>query len=73
MPNRLHVGAERLTIYLRKRINLTKDPFEQQDLAISQPQELRRMMQGLFSALDRQHAVYPIGEDGVTPLKPELP
>ena len=53
--------------------NLSEDPFEQQDLATSQPQELRRMMQSLISALEKQHAVYPMGEDGVTPLKPELP
>jgi arylsulfatase A-like enzyme len=53
--------------------NLSEDPFEQQDLATSQPQKLRRMMQGLIAALEQQHAVYPVSKDGVTPLKPELP
>jgi len=53
--------------------NLAEDPFEQQDLATSRPQELRRMMQGLIAALEKQQAVYPVGEDGATPVKPKLP
>jgi arylsulfatase A-like enzyme len=52
---------------------LAEDPFEQQDVASSQPQELRRMMQALIAALDKHDAVYPVDQDGVTPLKPKLP
>jgi arylsulfatase A-like enzyme len=52
--------------------NLSEDPFEQQDLAASRPEELRRMMQGLIAALEKHHAVYPVDKDGATPLKPEL-
>lgn len=53
--------------------HLSEDPFEQQDLSASRPQELRRMMQGLIAALERQQAVYPVDKDGATPLKPKLP
>lgn len=53
--------------------NLSEDPFEQQDLASSRPQELRRMMQSLIATLEEQDAVYPMGEDGATPLEPQLP
>jgi len=53
--------------------HLSEDPFEQQDLSASRPQELRRMMQGLIAALERQKAVYPVDKDGATPLKPKLP
>jgi arylsulfatase A-like enzyme len=53
--------------------NLTKDPFEQQDLAASHPAELRRMMQELITGLERQNAVYPVEQDGTTPVKPKLP
>lgn len=53
--------------------NLADDPFEQQNLAPSQPKELRRMMESLIAALEQQDAVYPVDKDGLTPLKPELP
>ncbi len=53
--------------------HLSEDPFEQQDLSASRPQELRRMMQGLIAALEKQKAVYPVDKDGTTPLKPKLP
>ncbi len=52
---------------------LAEDPFEHQDLATSRPKELRRMMQGLITALERHGAVYPVDQDGVTALKPTLP
>lgn len=52
---------------------LADDPFEQQDQAASRPEELRRMMQGLIAALEKADAVYPVGQDGVTRLKPVLP
>lgn len=53
--------------------NLADDPFEQNDLAGSRPEELRRLMQGLIAGLERQHAVYPIAKDGSGPVKPQLP
>ena len=53
--------------------HLTEDPFEQKNLANGRPDELRRMMQGLIAGLERQEAVYPVGEDGKTPVKPKLP
>jgi arylsulfatase A-like enzyme len=53
--------------------NLTEDPFEQNDLAASRPDELRRMMHGLIAALQQHDAVYPVEKDGVTPRMPKLP
>lgn len=51
--------------------NLTEDPFEQNDLASSQPVDLRRMMQAI-AELERHNAVYPVSTDKV-PLEPKLP
>lgn len=53
--------------------HLGKDPFESQDLAASEPAQLRRMMQGLIAALEDHEAVYPVDDDGTTRLKPLLP
>jgi len=53
--------------------HLSEDPFEQQNLALAQAGELRRMMRGLIDALEKQDAAYPVDEDGVTPVKPKLP
>lgn len=53
--------------------HLDDDPFEQKNLATSQPIELRRMMRGLIAALENHGAVYPVGEDGITPLRPQMP
>lgn len=53
--------------------NLKTDPFEQQDLADARPTELRRMMRRLITALEECHALYPVDNDGTTPLKPRLP
>ena len=53
--------------------NLAQDPFEQKNLATSEPAELRRMMQGLIAALEQQNALYPVDKDGTTPLKPKQP
>jgi hypothetical protein len=30
-------------------------------------------MQGLIAGLEAQKAVYPVGPDGTTPVKPEMP
>jgi arylsulfatase A-like enzyme len=53
--------------------HLADDPFEQQDLAATQPDQLRRMMQRLIAALEQHQAVYPVDQDGTTPLKPRMP
>ncbi len=53
--------------------NLAKDPFEQKNLAAAETSELRRMMQGLITGLEKQGAVYPIDKASGAPLKPKLP
>lgn len=53
--------------------NLLDDPFEQNDLAASQPEQLRRMMEGLVAQTEAHGARYPVAEDGKTRLKPLLP
>jgi len=50
--------------------NLAKDPFEQKNLSTAKPDQLRVMMQGLIAGLERQNALYPVGRDGATPLRP---
>jgi len=52
--------------------NLVEDPFEQQDLRVSRPNDLRRMMQALIKMLAEQHALYPVDKDGKA-LEPLLP
>ncbi len=53
--------------------NLKADPFEQKNLAASEPKELRRLMQGLIAGLEKQHAVYPVDKETRQPAKPKLP
>lgn len=53
--------------------NLQTDPFEQSNLAQSQPDQLRRMMKNLVAALDAHHATLPVDKDGVTRLTPQIP
>ena len=53
--------------------HLGDDPFEQKNLAPTHPDDLRRMMRDLIAALERHHAVYPVDQDGTTPVKPRLP
>ncbi len=53
--------------------NLARDPFESQNLANSHPAELHRMMQELIAGLKAQQALYPVDQDGTTPLHPLLP
>jgi hypothetical protein len=50
--------------------HLADDPFESTNLAVTRPGELRRQMEALISSLETCHALYPVGEDGLTPLKP---
>ena len=53
--------------------DLAGDPFEQDNLAASRPEELRRMMRGLIASLESHNAVYPLDEDRTTRRKPKLP
>ncbi|MCB1279845.1 sulfatase [Prosthecobacter sp.] len=53
--------------------NLKDDPFEQKNLATTNPAELKRLMQGLIAGLEAQHAVYPVEKGTTTPVKPQLP
>lgn len=53
--------------------NLRSDPFEQNDLAQTNPAELKRLMQGLIAGLEAQNAVYPVEKGTQTPVKPKLP
>jgi arylsulfatase A-like enzyme len=53
--------------------NLQDDPFEQQNLATTNPAEVKRLMQGLIAGLEAQHAVYPVEKGTTTPVKPRLP
>lgn len=54
--------------------NLVEDPFESTNLAASQPEKLRSMMQGLAASLEAHDALYPVSpQDGSTPLKPKMP
>jgi arylsulfatase A-like enzyme len=52
--------------------HLQADPFEQNNLATKNPDDLRRMMRGLIAALEAHHALYPVDKDR-QPLKPKLP
>jgi len=52
--------------------HLGRDPFEQQNLAATEPAELTRLMAGLIQALEVHEAVYPEDSEG-QPLKPQLP
>jgi arylsulfatase A-like enzyme len=53
--------------------NLARDPFESTNLAATHPDELRRMTQDLIAAMKQHDALYPVDDDGTTPLKPKLP
>lgn len=52
--------------------HLKADPFEQSNLAPSNPKELSRMMRRLVTALENQQAAYPVDEDR-NPMRPKLP
>jgi arylsulfatase A-like enzyme len=53
--------------------NLKADPFEQNDLAATNPVELKKMMRGLMVGLEAQSAVYPLEKGTQTHMKPQLP
>ncbi len=52
---------------------LSKDPFEQQELSRSEPAQLKQMMTKLVGALKKCDAVYPVDESGkaVLPIVPQ--
>ncbi len=53
--------------------NLKADPFEQKNLATTEPTQLKRLMQGLAAGLEKQAAVYPVDKGTKLALKPKLP
>ncbi len=53
--------------------NLKADPFEQKNLALTEPADLKRLMQGLIAGLEKQGAVYPVEKAGGASMKPKLP
>lgn len=54
--------------------NLRDDPFEQNNLAATNPDQLKVMMQGLAAAMEQHDALYPVHKtDATTPLRPRLP
>ena len=53
--------------------HLGRDPFEQNNVAGSEPAELRRMMQGMIAALEKHSALYPDEKPGGVAQKPKLP
>ncbi|MDF1657692.1 MAG: sulfatase-like hydrolase/transferase [Verrucomicrobiales bacterium] len=52
--------------------NLETDPYEQTNLAESNPEELKRMIENLASQLDEKGAQYPVDESG-NEIKPTAP
>lgn len=52
--------------------NLKNDPFEQENLAGTEPDVLVRMMRGMVTQLEDKGAVYPVSEDGKA-LMPVVP
>ena len=60
-------GGERYQLF-----NLARDPYEQNDLARNNPEQLKRMMRSLIKTLKAQNTQYPIDENG-TELRPLMP
>ncbi len=65
--NRIQSGGARYQLF-----NLSRDPYEQNDLARANPEMLNRMMTGLIATLEEQNAQYPIDENG-NELRPLMP
>ena len=53
--------------------DLASDPFEQKNIAATNPVELKRMMQELIAWLEKQKAQYPHEKDSIELVKPKLP
>lgn len=52
---------------------LAKDPFEQKNLADSEPKQLRRLMENLVAEMKREKALYPIDPESGETQQPKLP
>jgi len=61
-------SAEQYELY-----HLAKDPFEQDNLATTQPETLAKIMRSLADELDRHGALYPVSPETRKPLKPVVP
>lgn len=53
--------------------NLGNDPSESNNLAETEPAELSLMMTQLIKELEAHGAQYPVADDHVTPVKPQMP
>lgn len=53
--------------------NLKADPYEQTDLALKRPDQLKQMMQALATALEQHQAHYPVDPVSREPLRPLVP
>ncbi|MBL8818945.1 MAG: sulfatase [Planctomyces sp.] len=53
--------------------NLREDPFESNDLAVSHPDDLRRMMKVLVQELESHEALYPVSSENGASLRPIIP
>lgn len=53
--------------------HLKDDPFEQHDLATTQPHQLQTMMQAMIKELTAHNAVYPFTDDLTARRLPQLP
>lgn len=53
--------------------HLKADPYEQSDLAGSEPQRLKEMMTALTAGLEHHHAHYPVDPSSHQPVKPKVP
>lgn len=53
--------------------HLKADPYEQSDLAGSEPQKLKEMMTALAAGLEHHHAHYPVDPNSRQPVKPKVP
>lgn len=53
--------------------NLAEDPFEQNNLAQTEPKKLKRLMRALIASMEQHDAQYPVDKAGSKPLKPQMP
>lgn len=65
--NRIQSGGAHYELF-----NLANDPYEQNDLAKSDPEHLTRMMKLLINTLEKQDGQYPVDKQGKE-VRPRLP
>ncbi|MDP3072594.1 MAG: sulfatase [Opitutaceae bacterium] len=53
--------------------HLAQDPSESNNLATAEPAKLRQMMEALMAKLAEDAALFPVADDHLTPVKPQLP